>query len=208
MKYGAATIFAVLGWIMLVVQPLGGHASTGGFEMASEDPGMAEVAEAVPAFGGVFIDGGVLKIWLTGNASESAAVRVRSALTNHVSDEFQDMPVQALAADYTYADLARWSDQLIDIRDAVPGVVSLGVSQRHNRVEVGVSDVSAGREALDNELARLAIPRGAVRLIEQSPVHQLPIDNSPSPWWLAVGIAVAGLAIGAVTMRRKRSVRT
>lgn len=177
--------------------------------MAPDDPGMAEVAEAIPEFGGVFIDGGVLKIWLVGNASESAAVQARSELASHVSDEFRGMPVQALAADYRYADLARWNAQLIDIEDAVPGVGSVGISHRHNRVEVGVSDVSASEEALDTELARLAIPRGAVRLIERPPFHQLPIDRGPSSWWLAaVGVAVAGLAIGAVTMQRKRSAHT
>lgn len=152
--------------------------------MAADEPGMAEVAEAVPEFGGVFIDGGVLKIWLAGDASESAAVRARSELVHRVSSEFRDMPVQALAADYSYADLARWCGRLIDLRDAVPSLVTLGVSHRHNRVEIGVGDLTASRETLEAELPRRAIPAGAVRLIEQPPIRQLPSGRAPSLWWL------------------------
>ncbi|MPY78475.1 MAG: hypothetical protein GEV04_08260 [Actinophytocola sp.] len=198
-------VVAVAGWGMLMATPSLAHASTTGVEMACDEPGMRTVAEAVPEFGGVLIDGGVLKVWLAGDASESTAARTRAELVNHVSEDFRDMPLEVLAADYPYADLARWCDHIIDT-NAVPGLVTLGISHQHNRVEIAVSDLSASAaEAVEAEVSRRAIPRDAIRLTERPAIQQLPADNTPSPWWLVAGGAgLAGLVLGIVTLRRKR----
>jgi hypothetical protein len=104
-------------------------------------------------------------------AADQAAARslVGSALG---ADALPAAGVELRAADYGFAQLKRWHDELSPRVLALPGVVLTDIDERQNRLVIGVerAELSAQIEA---ELRQLGVPQAAARIVESEPVHQL-----------------------------------
>jgi len=128
------------------------------------------VNDAVPEFGGAYIDGDTTHLWLT-NPTEEAGRSASAALVKFVSKDFDRAATSLQQARFTYSQLEVWNEQLLDVRQAVETLVHIGVSQRHNRIWIGATGAAAQRDDLMEYLDDRGIPRDAVLLTESSPVR-------------------------------------
>ncbi len=92
-------------------------------------------------------------------------------------------PTQTLGeAKYSAADLAAWYESLKEVIWDVPGIWSTNLSERKNRIEIGMRPLRGGRDALETFLASLEVPREAI-LVEVGceGIGQWPRDPGDSP---------------------------
>ena len=162
----------------------GGVATQALAEELGEDPHMVALAQAIPGFGGYWYEpgGGPLVIALTevGAGSFPAARRAVLAMlaaevTNlpSVATEPPEPPptVVERAVEYSFIELARHRARLRALF-AVPEVVSLGVDEKGNRVEIGLEDPSAKAAVLDI-VGDLAVPVEVLSFSQESRVKML-----------------------------------
>ena len=140
---------------------------------------MAQVGGLAPEFGGVYLDAdGVTHLYLT-DPSADAAERAQAAL----AEVFGDVPAAANItidrANYTFAQLKRWHDQMSSVL-TLARVVFTDIDERANRLLVGVAD-RAAEGAVRNELARLGIPSAAVQIAATPEVTAESLQDSHTP---------------------------
>ena len=92
-------------------------------------------------------------------------------------------PTQTLGeAEYSAADLAAWYESLKEAIWDVPGVWSTNISERKNRIEIGLRPLRGGRDALETLLASLEVPREAIVVeVGCEGIGQWPRDPGDSP---------------------------
>lgn len=152
----------------------------------------ADLGRAVPEFGGMFVDeqrNDTLDVYVLGN-DPSLAARLDvaiNAIPELAMTRAQQTQIKLLAARYTFLQLKEWHDRMSVVLLGHPSVVLTAIDQQANRLLVGVEDFSAEAEVAA-ELARLGIPRAAIKLefmqnLEETPaVHEpggLVATNSP-----------------------------
>ena len=126
----------------------------------------AEVASRVPEFGGMFLDGNVLMVYLTNPglkiASENAIVAVFGR------DRIPQGGVQVLQGEYRFAELRSWHEKLGNLF-RIQGLVFTDTDERENRVKVGVvnSDLIA---TVRQEAIGLGVPADALLVVETAPI--------------------------------------
>jgi hypothetical protein len=126
----------------------------------SIDDRFADIGRAAPGFGGMFVRGGALNVYLVDRAQQAAARRTIESVFG--ADAVPAGGVRFLAADYSFSQLKAWQQRANALFE-LPGVVTTDVDEAANRVAVGVESASAARAAA-NELAAAGIPAGAVRI--------------------------------------------
>ena len=137
------------------------------------------LARDIPGYGGHHYEspGGSLVISLTEDGSFPEARRTvltRMAasvapLPSHVNAAPEPSPsVIERKVEYTFIELARHRARLRALF-GFPEVVSLGVDEVHNRVAVGLEDISA-KEAVLEKIVELEIPVGVISISERSRV--------------------------------------
>jgi hypothetical protein len=129
---------------------------------------LAEATRAVPAFGGMFLDDdGNLNLYLL---DSSQKVQAEAAIESVFgADRFEGATVKVLEADFAFADLHRWRQDMRRWVLGLPGVVSLDIDETRNRISVGLEEMEA-QAAVEAELAKLGVPRDAVILEVDTPV--------------------------------------
>lgn len=155
----------------------------------------------IPEFGGAYLEGRVLNVWMT-EADAEVTDAVLTALSQRCP---RHNDVVILAADYSYAQLSDWGVQAL----ALPGVNLTSVDVRTNRLMVGVFDLDRDGAAVMAALAQIGAPAEAVVLLEAGPFRTLPIgpDNSRLGWVagaLAVAAVIGGAAMLVLAHRRHR----
>ncbi len=116
----------------------------------AKDP-MARIAEQVPGFGGAFRDSDqkVVYIYLQDASLKEEAER---ALTEEFGSDFlAGREVRVLEGDYSMDHLASWYESVKDVVWQVPGISWSNLSERENRIEIGMSNwyLSAGPTAYE-----------------------------------------------------------
>ncbi len=130
------------------------------------DDRLVEMSRAAPAFGGMFIDDGVLNVYMTDRGAPA-----RAAASGVIRRNFElPRKVRVLKARYRFTQLKKWSDRLTANVLGLPGVVSTDVDDRTNHVAVGVTG-DRGRATVKRRLAHLGIPAAAVRVRPAEPVQ-------------------------------------
>ena len=92
-------------------------------------------------------------------------------------------PTQTLGeTEYSAADLVAWYESLKEVIWDVPGIWSTNLSDRKNRIEIGMRPLRGARDALETFLASLEVPREAI-LVEVGceGIGQWPRDPGDSP---------------------------
>jgi hypothetical protein len=141
--------------------------SEGRSRAATLDERFAEVAQRAPGFGGVFLDEDVLKVYLVDPGQRAAAERAIAEVFGPGRPAARG--VQVLQAQYPYLQLRAWHEQMQSLFD-LPGVILTDIDEGANRLEVGVQEPgSIG--TVEQELARLRIPRAAVNIVVTEPVR-------------------------------------
>lgn len=131
------------------------------------DDQLAQLNKAVPTFGGLFVDeeADTLFIYLTRSspaALQSVARRLR------VLFDIPERRTRMLRARYDWRQLKTWHDRITSGVFSVSGVTMSDIDDRRNRLTVGVADLGV-RDEVQRRLARLRIPREAVRIARRPP---------------------------------------
>ena len=70
----------------------------------------------------------------------------------------------ALAAEYSAVDLAAWYEDVKDTVWQIPGIAWTNLSERRNRIEIGLRPLRGVRERFEAALATLDVPRKAIEI--------------------------------------------
>lgn len=127
------------------------------------------VAAHAPGFGGMFLDGDKLTVYLTNPGQKIAAERAIASVFG--SDRIPAGGVQVLKAQYGFSQLKTWRDQMGSLFD-INGIVYTDIDETANRLKVGVEGRGA-IPAVNHELKRLGIPDEAVNIVVAEPIVSL-----------------------------------
>lgn len=139
---------------------------------------LLQVQAEVPGFGGAFYDdSGTLNVYLSNSLDLPRAV---AALNNAFGRDLAQpdvrrpdaQPSRAVAAQFDYGTLWRWRMQLRPRVLSLPGVSSLGIDERSNRVRISYDDPTA-IDDVRSVIRAASIPESAVVLREQDVVRYL-----------------------------------
>jgi hypothetical protein len=128
----------------------------------------SQVASRVPSFGGMFLDGGTLKVYLTNPTQKSAAL---TAITQVFGPSILPARTEILQARYGFLQLRVWHDRLGGLFD-IAGVVLTDIDEGANRLKIGV-DSSASTTLVEASLGRSGVPREAVVVVQMDPFVNL-----------------------------------
>ena len=137
------------------------------------DDQLAQLAAAIPSFGGLFVDErrDTLFVYLTRSNARTLALvsrRLRALF------DIPERRTKMLEARYDWGQLKTWHDRMTTGVWSVAGVTTSDIDDRSNRLVVGVEDLSL-RGAVQRRLDRLRIPRAAVRVARRP---RVPEDSS------------------------------
>lgn len=130
-------------------------------------PDQLAVAQAVPGFGGYFLDeSGAPTVYLTDPAQRPAA---EEALAAFLADRgFTASDLQVREGDYDYAQLDAWYRQARPAAFTVDGIVLGDVDEAQNRIRFGAATAGAVAE-VQAVLAASGIPASASIVEERAP---------------------------------------
>ncbi|MGH7563909.1 MAG: hypothetical protein ACREK5_05755 [Gemmatimonadota bacterium] len=146
---------------------------------AFRDAEFARLAERIPGFGGLFVDGERLAVYLIDlDTREKARPILEDFLRGsfpHLADQADD--IRWLQGRYDWRQLVVWRSCLDDRLFQVEGIVSGDIDESRNRLAYGYqSEEAIG--AAEAELARTSVPRDAVILELRAPVCTLALRAS------------------------------
>jgi hypothetical protein len=163
----------VVALALFLASTVGGAAQAGPPSSAgpgkSIDDRFADVGRAAPGFGGMFLGGGALNVYLLDHGQRAAARRAIEAAFG--ADAVPAAGIRFLSGDYSFSQLKAWQ-QRANALFGLEGVVTTDVDEAANRVAVGVESAAAAR-AVAEELAATGIPAGAVRVEVVGQIHAL-----------------------------------
>ncbi|HYZ90800.1 MAG TPA: hypothetical protein VFA34_00235 [Actinomycetota bacterium] len=163
------------------------------------DARFLEVTRRVPQFGGAYVEGESLHLWLT-RPSQELQEKAVAALLEAVGSEFETDEIVLLKADYSFKQLYRWHQAATNVL-SIDGVVFTDLNERKNRIDVGTQDPERHRSAIEAELSKSGVPLKVVRIVRADPMRP-----APQPWLndaalLLIVFAVV-LLIGAGSLLR------
>jgi hypothetical protein len=129
------------------------------------DERFAEVAARVPTFGGMYLQGETLVVYMTNPSHRAAAIAAIQAVFG--ADRIPAAGVQVLPARYGFAQLAAWHARMGSLF-SLPGVALTDIDERANALKVGVTGAAAVTMA-ELHLSRLGIPQDAVNIVPMAP---------------------------------------
>ena len=133
----------------------------------TQAPDLANLARAIPGFGGLFIDQGVPTVYLTNPTDRTAMER---ALGDFASSRGSTAAqIHVLQGRYSLQQLDHWTRQVTTDAFSIAGVVYTDLDEAANRVTVGV-DRAGASPSVRSLAARLGIPAEAVVVKQTEPI--------------------------------------
>src|SRR5438874_274444 len=157
--------------------PASAAVTTAPLETLGEIPAFIEIAEQVPSFGGFWFDKGGTQI-VVGLTNPADFQRVVAMIPQYLGAH-KPTGYVAVTVARPFAELARYRAALRTDVFGLPGVVSLGVGESANRVEVGITELSA-ETAVRTLVHNLGIPDDAIAILTV-PVPQVSSHTLRSP---------------------------
>jgi hypothetical protein len=139
------------------------------------DDRFANIAEQVPAFGGLFYDqmGQLTMYVMESEPNVQEAMNSVMAALGHLDKRITSVnAIRVLPAQYNFSQLKRWHDHLFAPVFSVQGVVLTDVDEASNRVRIGVESLEAIAQ-VEERLAELGIPREAVLIEQTEPIRHM-----------------------------------
>lgn len=127
------------------------------------DDKFLDVATKVPGFGGMFVEGDVLKVYLSNLSQKSAA----EAAIVSVFGRDSAKNIQILQGRYSFVQLKEWNNRAGALFDT-QGIVFTDVDEKQNRLKVGIDN--SDFEVIEQRLIQLGIPRDAVIIERADPI--------------------------------------
>jgi hypothetical protein len=133
----------------------------------TQAPDLANLARAIPGFGGLFIDHGVPTVYLTNPTDRTAMERALGGFAS--SRGTAPAQIQVLQGRYSLQELDRWTRQVTTDAFSIAGVVYTDLDEATNRVTVGLDRAEAS-SSVRSLAARLGIPAEAVVVKQTEPI--------------------------------------
>jgi hypothetical protein len=124
-----------------------------------------QVAVRAPGFGGMYLQDGILMVYVTNPSQQAAVLGAIGAVFGAAS--IPAAGVRFLPATYGFAQLSTWHSRMGSLFNT-PGVILTDIDERSNRLKVGVES-AAYVSVVEMRLTRLGIPRTAVNIVETQP---------------------------------------
>lgn len=131
---------------------------------------LAQVSEEFPEFGGVYVQPGKdrVVILMTGPSREGSLTDVREMIAAVLGDsEMGCMQPVREQADYPFARLKGWYDDVAGEVQGLPGVTTTDIDERANRLRIGMQDPDRNAPAVRELLYGHDVPDSAV-ILERS----------------------------------------
>lgn len=151
-------------------------------EDLGEDPHMLALARQHPSFAGMFLEPGTSRLVVASTSTDaSAADAVRQTVLTAVGTELGrprgaggEFALDAVhrVFEYSFLELAQHRARIRPHVFGVPEVQSLSVDEQHNRIKIGLSDLSV-RVKIEQIATELAIPIQMLSFAHASPVQPL-----------------------------------
>ncbi len=135
-----------------------------------ENPDQHALGQAIPAFGGLFLDQGVPTVYLTDPSAHAAVEHAIGGFLTARGAAASELRVRQ--ARFSYATLERFYDRVKPQAFAGPGTVFTDLDEAHNRVLIGVQDAAAA-DRLHSWVQSLGLPDGAVAIERAAPIYAL-----------------------------------
>jgi hypothetical protein len=135
----------------------------------STDGRFVAVTSEAPAFGGMFVDGENLNVYLT-DRSHTARADARSAIREAFDGQGLPRKLHVLPARFDFTRLKAWHERLSADVLRLSGVILTDIDDRKNRLTVGVENQKA-RGRVELRLPALRIPRYAVSIEVMAPIE-------------------------------------
>ncbi|NTX52404.1 hypothetical protein [Myxococcus sp. CA039A] len=143
------------------------------------DDALLEVEREVPGFGGMYHDEkGRLVVRLV-NATAAPAAR-RAIASVFGAERIPQAGVVTQPATRTFSQLKALQERLTPDVLALPGTVFTDVDEKSNRVAIGVEKAEA-RAIVERAIARLAVARDAVDIVEWGPINPTSVQSGWTP---------------------------
>ena len=159
-----AVALLVTGLLPTAQSTLVGLPGVGGRSMTLDER-FGQVAMRVPGFGGMYLAGNTLMVYLTNPSQAAAAVDAIQSVFG--AGAIPAAGVQFLPARYGFAQLAAWHARMGSLF-SIPGVFLTDIDERTNTLKVGVTSAAAA-PAVQTRLPLLGIPQAAVRVVPMQP---------------------------------------
>lgn len=117
-----------------------------------------DFAVAVPGFGGVFVEGDTLVVWVKGTPDITLARGAAAAVLQRRGRKA--MAIGIRQGDFSFDELGTWRYRLREVLGS-RDVVGSAIDERRNRIRVDVATPAAANE-IALALGRLSVPTGAV----------------------------------------------
>ncbi|VVB87750.1 Uncharacterised protein [uncultured archaeon] len=130
------------------------------------DDKFEEVAGKVPEFGGMFLEGDELNVYLVNPEKKSAAEE--GVISVFGRERVPRGGIKVLQGQYTFTKLKEWQKQMGGLFK-IHGVVFTDVDERSNRLKIGVESSNLAG-VVETELKKQGIPSGAYIIEQTEPI--------------------------------------
>ena len=137
-----------------------------------------DVATQVPGFGGMYLEGNILKVYLT---DPTLMVSAGSVITSVFgADRIPAGGIQVIRGNYGFHQLSAWSNKLGAVFN-IPGVVYTDIDERANRLTVGVENQGVAA-SVQGMVSSVGIPQGVMNIVTAEPIYdQVTLQDQVRP---------------------------
>jgi len=137
-----------------------------------------DVATQVPGFGGMYLEGNILKVYLT---DPTLMVSAGSVITSVFgADRIPAGGIQVIRGNYGFHQLLAWFNKLGVVFN-IPGVVYTDIDERANRLTVGVENQGVAA-SVQGMVSSVGIPQGVVNIVTAEPIYdQVTLQDQVRP---------------------------
>ena len=137
-----------------------------------------DVATSVPGFGGMYLDGNTLKVYLTDPAQKVMAEHAIGAVFG--AARIPAGGVQTLQATYGFHQLHAWYNHIGAVFN-IQGVVYTDIDEKANRLTVAVENQGLVA-SVQNEISTAGVPQDAVNIVTADPIYtQVTLQDQVRP---------------------------
>ena len=137
-----------------------------------------DVATLMPGFGGMYLDGNVLKVYTTDIGQKAMAENAIGAVFG--GERIPVGGVQALKGTFGFHQLHAWYNKLGAVFN-IQGVVYTDIDEKANRLTVAVED-QALVIPVKQEVSNAGVPQGAVNIVLADPIYtQVTLQDNVRP---------------------------
>src|SRR5256712_8309801 len=140
-----------------------------------------DVATSVPGFGGMYLDGNTLKVYLTDPTQRVMAEHAIGAIgAVFGAARIPAGGVQTLQATYGFHQLHAWNNHIGAVFN-IQGVVYTDIDEKANRLTVAVENQGLVA-SVQNEISTAGVPQDAVNIVMADPIYtQVTLQDQVRP---------------------------